>query len=180
MLPKQLSRKTIYESQYIRLHLDKVKMPSGEIIEAYHVLDYPKDFSVILLTRADGKILMIKSKRYITQTLEWELAAGDIEAGESIEEGARRELMEETGYKAKEIRKVYSFNPSNGISNEAAHFLMATLDEDFEQKEFDQDEVKEVVWLSENEIRELIKNNEIKDGASLLPLAMYFAGLVKI
>ena len=103
MLPKRLDRKPIYESQWINLYIDKVLMPSGKIIEKYHQLDYPKDSITVLLFNAKSEICFIKSLRYTTQKIEWELPAGGVEKGEDVLAAAEREVMEETGFKLEKI-----------------------------------------------------------------------------
>ncbi|MFA7209113.1 MAG: NUDIX hydrolase [Parcubacteria group bacterium] len=177
MLPKRLDRKPIYESQWINLYIDKVLMPSGKIIEKYHQLDYPKESIAVLLLNAKSEICFIKSLRYTTQKIEWELPAGGVENGEDILLAAEREVMEEVGFKARALKLLYSYNPSNGMSNQNVHIILGNV-ETGEQAEIDTDEVKEIHWLSLSEVKELIANNEISDGTSLMPLLLYLSGIV--
>ena len=177
MLPKRLDRKPIYESQWINLYIDKVLMPSGKIIEKYHQLDYPKESIAVLLLNAKKEICFIKSLRYTTQKIEWELPAGGIEKGEDILKATDREVIEETGLKTKALKLVHSYNPSNGMTNQIVHIVFGKV-EDNKQDDFDTDEVKEIHWLSSDAVKELIKRNEIADGISLLPLLLYFSGMV--
>jgi ADP-ribose pyrophosphatase len=177
MLPKRLNRKPIYESRWINLYIDKVLMPSGKTIEKYHQLDYPMESIVVLLKNSDNKICLIKSLRYTTQKIEWELPSGGVEKGEDILKAAEREVMEETGFKTRALKLLYSYNPSNGMSNQNVHIIFGGVDNN-KQKEFDTDEVKEVYWLSSDEIKTLIAKNEICDGISLMPLLLLFSGTV--
>jgi len=177
MLPKRLDRKPIYESQWINLYIDKVLMPSGKIIEKYHQLDYPKESITVLLLNAKSEICFIKSLRYTTQKIEWELPAGGVEKGEDILSAAEREVMEETGFKTKALKLLYSYSPSNGMSNQNVHIIFGDV-ETGEQAEIDTDEVKEINWLSLSEVKKLIVNNEISDGISLMPLLLYLSGIV--
>lgn len=176
MMPKRLDRKPIYESRWINLYIDKVLMPSGKIIEKYHQLDYPKESITVLLQNAKGEICFIKSLRYTTQKIEWELPAGGIEKGEDILAAAEREVFEETGFKTKALRLLYSYNPSNGMSNQNVHIIFGDIETN-EQVEFDMNEVKEVHWLSVNEIKKLIADKKISDGISLMPLLLYLSGI---
>lgn len=177
MLPKRLDRKIIYESQWINLYIDKVLMPSGKIIEKYHQLDYPKESITVLLLNAKGEMCFIKSLRYTTQKIEWELPAGGVGKDEDILVAAEREVIEETGLKTKALKLLYSYNPSNGMSNQNVHIILGEV-EDNKQVEFDTDEVKDIHWLSPDEIKELIAKKEIVDGISLMPLLLYFSGIV--
>lgn len=177
MLPKRLDRKTIYESQWINLYIDKVLMPSGKIIEKYHQLYYHKEGVVVLLFNSKGEICFIKSKRYTTQKIEWELPAGGIDKDEEILTAAKREVMEETGLTTNKLKLHYSYNPSNGMSNQSIHIAIGNVKNNI-QAEFDTDEVKEIKWLSSDEVKNLIKRNDITCGVSLTTLLFYFSGMM--
>ena len=129
MLPKRLDRKTVYESQLINLYADRVLMPSGKIREKYHFLDYPNDSVVVLLTNDNNEICFIKALRYTTQQVQWELPAGGIDKAEDVLKAAEREVLEETGFKTKALKLHYSFNPSNGMSNQTTHVIVRKVDD---------------------------------------------------
>jgi ADP-ribose pyrophosphatase len=172
MLPKRLDRKKIYESQWINLYTDRVLMPSGKIIEKYHFLDYPNDSVVVLLTNDKQDICFIKALRYTTQQIQWELPAGGIDKGEDILKAAEREVLEETGFKTRALKLRYSFNPSNGMSNQTTHVVIGEVDVS-KQVDFDTDEVNEIHWLSIPKVKELVENKEISDGISLIAILFY-------
>ncbi|MEI7580087.1 MAG: NUDIX hydrolase [bacterium] len=173
MIPKRISRKVLYKSKWIDLYIDKVLMPSGKIIEKYHVLDYPKESVAVLLTNKSNEICMIKTFRYTTQDISWELPAGCVEKGEEILMAAEREVLEETGFTSNNLRPLFSFFPSNGMSNQKVHVILGNV-KTFKGGIIDSDEVKEVVWLSESKITQMIQKQEITDGISLLPLLFFF------
>ena len=174
ILPKRLNRKSIYKSPWINLYIDRVLLPSGRIIEKYHFLDYPKESVVALLQNTNKEILFIKSLRYTTQKVEWELPAGGIEKGENILEAAKRETEEETGHKPNNLKLIYSFNPSTGMSNQTVHVVFGKIT-DKPRINFDTDEVKNIKWLSETEVKKLIKKRKIADGISLISLLLHFS-----
>lgn len=171
--PKRLERKTIYESRWINLYVDKVLMPSGKIIEAYHQLEYPYDGVVTLLHNTKNEICFIRSLRYTTQQVEWELPAGGRHAEEEIIETAAREVLEETGFVATNLRHVYSYKPSNGMAAHTLHVVFGDV-EDQSPAVFDTDEVESVVWLDVPTIKTMILRNEITDGVALVPLLLFF------
>lgn len=96
-LPERLDRKVIYESDYVCLYSDKVKLSNGYIIEKYHQIHYPHEAISIVVFNENDEALLIQSKRYTVVCLEWEIPAGRVEDGESKEEATRQECMEETG-----------------------------------------------------------------------------------
>ncbi len=170
--PKRLARTTIYKSAWINLHLDKVHFPDGRIVEEMHVLDYPAEAVGMIVINKEKLILLEYAYRYHTNADGWEIPAGGINQGESILEAGRREVLEETGYDTKGHKLIYSYNPSNGSSNQVLHVVRCTVKET-KQVAFDKNEVREIKWFTEKDIGEMIKNKEIKDGHTLSGLLLH-------
>jgi len=177
IIPKRIKRKNIYTSEWFDLNLDEVRFPSGKIINDYHVLESKFESVVVLMINDRNEICFIKSPRYITQTIELELPAGGVIDKESIEEAAERELLEETGYVLQDAEHVYSFYPSNALSNQKSHIVIGKCAEDKVVKDVDNDEVHEVLWLGTKQIIHLIKKRQIMDGYTLIALLYYFSRL---
>ena len=119
---KTIKSDRIYEGKILNLRLDSVELPDRkyskrEIVE--HV-----DASAIILIE-DGKLLMIKNFRNTVNDVIYEIPAGMVEAGETPIETAKRELTEETGYKASDVELVYSLCSSPGYSTEKINFFLA-------------------------------------------------------
>lgn len=172
-IPKRLKRKTIYKSDWINLYVDKVQIPSGKTIEQYHQLDYQHESVIVLLINNNKEICFMKSPRYTTQRVEWELPGGIIEPNEDTLVAAKREALEETGFKAKTLKQIYRFNPDNCISNQVVHIALATTDHN-KQQEFDTNETQSIHWLSPTKAKGLIIKHEINDGCTLTALLLYF------
>ena len=167
-LPERLERTTIYESDYVCLYTDKVRLPSGRIIDKYHQIHYPHESVSIVIFNEKDEILMIHEKRYTVGRLEWEIPAGRIEDGETKEEAARREAMEETGCTLKDLTFLCSQNPANGMNDNVLHVFAAKVDS--ESSIQDVDEVATKVWMPIDRVKEMLKNNETKDGVSILAI----------
>ncbi len=92
-------------------------------------------------------------------------------SGESIVEAAQREVSEETGYSSNEHEVVYSFFPMAGIANQVFHIVRcrATTHTD----DFDQNEVRSIRWFSRQEIEQMLRDNVIRDGFTLVRLLFY-------
>lgn len=172
-LPQRLARKVIYESEYVCLYADKVKLSDGHIIEKYHQIHHPHESISIVVFNERDEVLMIQAKRYTIKSLEWEIPAGSVEAGESKEEAARRECMEETGCTVKDLKFLCTQNPSNGMSDGVCHVFAARVDT--ESINFDENEVKMKKWVPKERVLEMLKNNETRDGVSILALLFAFA-----
>ncbi len=171
--PKRLARKTIYESEWIKLHTDNVEFPDGRIIENLHVLDYPQEAVGVIVVNDKEEVLLEYAYRYHTNEDGWEVPAGGIDKGENIIEASKREVLEETGYETTQHKLIYTYNPSNGSSNQVFHIVSCAITSS-EQASFDKNEVREVKWFTEKKIKEMIKNNDIKDGYTLSALLLHF------
>lgn len=171
-LPERLDRNVIYESDYVCLYADKVRLPNGYIIEKYHQIHYPHEAVSIVVFNENDEVLLIQSKRYTVMRLEWEIPAGRVEAGESKEDAARRECIEETGCTVKDLKFLCSQNPANGMSDCVCHVFAARVDT--ESMSFDENEVKTKKWVSRDSVLQMLRNNETKDGVSILALLFAF------
>lgn len=168
MMPTLLERNLIYESDWIVLYSDKVKMPDGSIINPYHKLHYPYEAVSVVIINEKNELLMIQSKRYITSRLEWEIPAGRIEENEMPEYAVRRECMEETGCSLKDLSYLCSYNPSNGMSDFKIHLYMAKVET--ETADIDKNEVYAKQWVPKEKVLEMLKENKSQCGVSMLGL----------
>lgn len=168
VFPERLDRKIIYESDWICLYADKVKMPSGYIIETYHKLHYLNESVCVVIVNEKDEVLMIQSKRYVTERLEWEIPAGRVERNEKPEDAARRECLEETGCTLKDLTYLCCQNPSNGMSDLKIHVFGARVDT--ENMDFDENEVNAKRWIPKEKVLEMLKENQTYCGVSMLGL----------
>jgi ADP-ribose pyrophosphatase len=171
MLPTRLDRSVIYESPWVNLYRDRVALPSGQIIEQYHLLDFGRGAVSVLVENGQGQILMERIARYATGTISWELPAGRIEAGETALEAARREVLEETGYETREHRQIYTYHPLIGISNVTVYVIDCKAGNG--SGVWDRNEVDRFDWFTVDELREMIRRGEITDGFALVGMLLY-------
>jgi len=108
----------ILESNYLRprIRLDKCELPNGKVFEPM-VFEFGTWASVLTITQ-DHEVVLIKQYRHGVQDVLWELPGGAVESDETPLDGARRELLEETGYTTSNIIEVGKFypNPANQIN----------------------------------------------------------------
>ena len=159
-------RTTIYESEHVCLYTDKVRLPSGYIIEKYHQIHYPKEAVAIVIFNEKNDILFIHNRRYTVGHLEWEIPAGKIEEGEKIEVAAEREAKEDAGCELLDLKYLCSQNPCNGMSDAIVHIFVARVSAESEIQ--DKDEVSSKRWFTEEEYLKLLRTNGTKDGVSIL------------
>jgi ADP-ribose pyrophosphatase len=171
MLPTRLDRTVIYESPWVNLYRDRVALPSGQVIEQYHLLDFGPGAVTVIVENDHSQILMERISRYPTGMISWELPAGRIEAGETILEAAQREVLEETGFETIEHRQIYTYHPMIGISNMTVHLVHCRAGHG--SGVWDKNEVDGFAWFSADELRGMIQRGEITDGFALVGLLLH-------
>jgi 8-oxo-dGTP pyrophosphatase MutT (NUDIX family) len=118
-----------YRGKIIDVRTDVIRNPEGGTA-AREVVEHPGAVGVVALDD-EGRVLMIRQYRHPVGRMLWELPAGlrDV-AGEPLLQAARRELLEETGYRARDWRVLADYFSSPGISTERLRvFLAQGLDE---------------------------------------------------
>ena len=97
----------------------------------------------------------------------WERPAGKIDPGENAARAAKRELVEETGFRAKKWKKLTEFFPSPGYVEEKMTIFLATGLTAGEAHPME-DERIESRWFTKKELKELIRTNNIIDGKTMI------------
>lgn len=167
---KKLSRKTVYSSEWLNLHVDRVEYPAGKIAEAHHCIDFLYQGVGIIMTDDQDRLLLIRSYRYIMDSVDWEIPAGSFK-NEDVLAAAEREALEETGYECRDFRRIYSYYPLTGISNSYFHIVRCLAVK--KVADFDPNEVHSVQWFSRAEVTRLLQENAVQDGFSLQGILFY-------
>ncbi len=115
------------------------------------------------------RVALVGQHRYAFDEFSWEIPEGGSPLAEDSLEGARRELLEETGVTARTWREIGRWQLSNSVTDEAAVAYLAT---DLEQGEAQPEGSEEltVKWLPFEEVMEMIRAGEITDALTVLPL----------
>lgn len=167
---KIINSRYIYEGSVLKLRKDKVKLFDGH--QTYReVVEHSGGVAIIPITD-QGQILMVKQYRIAVDQVVYELPAGKLEAGEEIKKCAKRELEEETGYRAGRIKKLFSFYTTPGYSNENLSLFSANKLKKVGQN-LDRGEYIEVVNLNKEDIIPKILKGEIKDSKTIIGLLWY-------
>jgi 8-oxo-dGTP pyrophosphatase MutT (NUDIX family) len=160
--------RTIYDSEWMRLALVDVELPSGARFE-HHVLRLPAEASGVVVDDPDRGVLLLWRHRFITDTWGWEVPAGRVDAGESAMEAGARETLEETGWRPGPLAPLTSYFPHNGTSDTTFNLFLATSATHVGDPA-DPDEAERVEWLSWGAIRSEIGAGRVRDGMSLTGL----------
>lgn len=145
-----------------------LKTEHTEVVEVdgIEMIKRPVAVAILVLT-PDDKILMVKQKRGSFGEI-LEVPAGKVDEGEDPEDAVRRELLEETGYRANSVKYLIDYYPSVGYSTEVIR-CYSTEDVTYtgEQRLDDGERIK-IVKLGPDEIHEKIRTGEIKDSKTLM------------
>ncbi|KHT47281.1 NUDIX hydrolase [Vibrio sinaloensis] len=168
MIPSDTS-KTLHSWKRISLVEESVTLPNGKNIQ--HTTIVHPGATVILPITQDGHIILINQFRPSLKKWLLELPAGTIENAEEIEECARRELEEETGYSAKQMISLGQVTPLAGFCDEIQYLFVAKeLDKTY-RYECDDDEVIEVITLTIEELEQKIIRGEVSDAKTIACLS---------
>ncbi len=169
----------VYDGRIVKLDVDLVDAPDGSQIEL-EMIRHPGAAAVVPLLSGPGAedptVLLIKQYRYATDGTIWEIPAGVLEDGESPVECARRELLEEVGAVAGDLKHLTTIYTTPGFTDEQIHLFLAT-GLTLEETQHEPDEFIEVKSLSMSRALAMIRDGEIVDSKSITGL-LYVAGFV--
>lgn len=171
MLPRFEYDELAYDGRLMKVHRVGVRMPDGRVVPRELVLY--AGAVVVLPVLPDGSIVFIRNYRFAVEETLWELAAGAIDAGESPQEAARRELLEETGYRAGTLTKLGQFFTGPGSCNEEMHVFLAS-ELTAGPQALEPYEQIQVQVLSAGEARAMFEDGRIHDGKTIAALGMYW------
>lgn len=162
-----LSSKTVFRGPAFSVSSDRVREPSG-IVARRDVVRHSGS-AVILAVDDSGpepRVLLERQYRYAAADYLWELPAGRVDLGEKALTGAKRELLEETGYRAAKWKKVLFFYPSPGFLDETMTVYLARgLKPGDAQPE--EDESIECHLTPLSRALEMVRSGEICDGKTI-------------
>lgn len=165
----------VYQGKIINLRIDTVELPDQKYSKR-EIIEHPGAVAVIPITE-DNKIVMVKQFRKSVEEYLLEVPAGKLEIGEEPLECAKRELLEETGYKSNNLEYLFKFYTSPGFCNETISIFVAKdLVMDIAQP--DEDEYIEIEKYEIDELIEKISKEEIKDAKTITSI-LYIKNFLK-
>ena len=165
--------RSLYESEYMNLRLVDVELPSGARFE-HHVLRFPREAAATVVHDAARGVLLLRRHRFVTDSWGWEIPGGRVDDGETPADAAARETLEETGWRPRPVRHLFSYHPAPGGVDQRFHVFAA--DGAVEEGTPDVDEAERVEWVPLDGVRELVRAGDVTDGYSLTALLWVLAG----
>ena len=160
----------LYQGKVFSLQRDTVIEPGG--VQADRDIIVHPGSVVVMPVFNDGRILLIRQYRHSVGEFLWELVAGRKEPKETPAAAARRELIEETGYRAKRLRKMMRVVPTPGFANEWMWIFAAEgLTAGAAQPEDDEQIMPRIFTLKE--AMKLIERGTLRDAKSICGILYY-------
>jgi 8-oxo-dGTP pyrophosphatase MutT (NUDIX family) len=160
----------ILESKYLRprYRFDQVELPNGKTFEAV-ALEFRSWAAVLALTK-NQEVVLIRQYRHGVREAVWEFPGGVVDDGESPLEGARRELLEETGYTASKLIEIGKFYPNPALQTNLMYGYVAYDAEKTSIQKLDEAEDIEVHLVSLDELIAMTKRGEFLNGLQVAAL----------
>lgn len=170
-----ISSERAFSGRLIQVDVDKVVLPDGTAARR-EVVNHRGAVAILVLE--GGRVLLERQYRHTARKVLWEVPAGTLEEGEDPEECARRELEEETGFRASSMQKLVQFYVAPGYSREVIHiFLAGGLGEG--KRNLDDDERLDCEFVPLAEAEKMVEENRIEDSKTIISLLFYMRFIKK-
>ena len=162
---KILSEETAYRGKILDVHKLEVELPNGRR-STRDIVRHPGAAAIVALTET-GKIVLVRQYRTAIDRVTVEIPAGKLDPGEDPLDCAKRELHEETGFRAGKIRFLTSIVTSCGFCDEMIHIYLATHLE-FDAPDPDDDEFVNVDLVPLSELIDAVLDGKIEDAKTVV------------
>lgn len=163
-----VASRLVFRGQIATLRVDEVRLPGGRVSRR-EIVEHPGAAAVVPITEA-GEVVMVRQYRKAVERWQIEIPAGTLEPGETAAACARRELAEEVGLEAADLRPLLVFAPSPGILTEEIALYVARGLTPVDRAPPPDEEGLERLRVPLREIPAMIRRGEIQDGKSLVAL----------
>ncbi len=168
-------KKKIYSGRVLDFSVYDVKIEGSKVKR--EMIEH-RGASAMLGFDEKGKVILVKQHRF-PHGYVLELPAGTIEKGEKPLACAHREMVEETGYKAKKMTHLLSYYPSIGYNTEVIHCYVASGLKTIAEIDPDNDEFISVVKMDLQKLINMIKKGKIADSKTICAVLTYAAKTTK-
>lgn len=167
--PRIGEREPVYENRYQKIF--RVRLDFERTSKDLYVTDYGRRAAVVV--EGEKGILLTRQYRYLIDRVSWEIPGGRVEDGETVEAGAIRECLEETGVRCRTLHPLLMFHPGLDTLHNPTHLFHTSDFEVMAGYEVSSTESLDVVWLPLPACIEMAFDARIVDSLSLVALMSY-------
>jgi ADP-ribose pyrophosphatase len=166
-----VEQETVYTCEGFDIVSEDVQLPGGESA----AFDYLSESeSVVVLPFTDeSAVVIIDEWRHAVRRQNRGIPAGSVEPGENPDRAARRELREETGYRAGSLDHMTTVEPANGFSDAVFHYYVARDCTDTARQDLDDDESIDVDTASLEGLLGRARDGDLRDGRTAFAVVYY-------
>ena len=157
------SRVLLHHPPWLSLREDRVRLPTGAVLDPYFVLEYP-DWACVVPVTASGDVVMVEQWRHAIGRRSLEFPAGAVDAGETPEAAARRELREEAGVEVGGLEPLARLAAEPARHTNWAHVFLARDARIAGAPEADDDEDLTVRRVGASDLAALVASGEVVHG----------------
>ncbi len=171
---KVLESEYLIRRPWLTVRRESLQLPNGGTVPEYYVMEYPDWVNVIAITE-DGRMILERQYRHGIGRTSWEIPCGVLEpTDDSPLAGARRELLEETGYGGGEWSLLDTISANPSTTNNLTHCFLARGVKKIGEPHLDEGEVFDVRLFPVDEIPAMLLQSEFLQAMHLTPLWKFF------
>jgi len=165
------ARRALSTTDRRTVRIAHVEPPAGTCFD-HDVVRLPHPAVGVVIRDSERGVLLLRRHRFITDSWGWEIPAGRVDPGESLDQAAERESVEETGWRPLDLEYIGFSHPTNGLMEQRFEYFLAPRAE--RVGDFDRTETESIAWFAPEDVRTLIEQGEVPDGLSLTALGLAF------
>jgi len=173
---KVVASEYLHKEPWLTIRKDVCELPNGKKVPEFYVNEYPDWVNVFCVTK-DNQILLVEQYRHGIGEVGTEIPGGVIEKSETPEEGARREVLEETGFEFEQFEYLGKVSANPSTTNNLTHMFLATGGKKVAEQKLDETEDLNVLLVSLNDVKNLVKENKITQSLHVNTIFYAFARL---
>lgn len=153
--------KYLIKDRWLKLRADTCKMPNGQMVDPYYVLEYPDWVNVVAIT-VDKQIVFVKQYRHALQQTLLELPCGNVEPGdETPMRAASRELLEETGYACTKLIQIGKLSPNPATHTNLTYCFLGIGAKRESEPKLDETEQIQTILIPIDKAMDIIEKGEL-------------------
>lgn len=150
----------VHHDKWLKVRADKCKMPGGQVVDPYYVLEYPNWVNVFGIT-TEEEVVLVKMYRHGIQRTVTELPCGIIDdSDKSPLHAAKRELLEETGYSSENFTQTGVVSPNPANHNNLAYCFLARDLELIDTPQLDSTEEVDTLLVPIKEVIKMLESGQ--------------------